>query len=98
MKLFIKLPNWFKVPTPIGDYNPDWAILVNNPEGERLYLVVETKNPSGLLLTDGLRDVEKKKIDCGKAHFKALAVGDDPASYLAARSLDEVLLFESSST
>jgi type III restriction enzyme len=97
IKVYAKLPAWFKVPTPLGPYNPDWAILVNNPEGERLYLVVETKNPSGLLLTDGLRDVEKKKIDCGKAHFKALAVGDDPASYLAARSLDEVLLFESSS-
>jgi type III restriction enzyme len=98
IKVYAKLPAWFKVPTPLGPYNPDWAILVNNPEGERLYLVVETKNPSGLLLTDGLRDVEKKKIDCGKAHFKALAVGDDPASYLVARSLDEVLLFESSST
>jgi type III restriction enzyme len=98
IKVYAKLPAWFKVPTPLGPYNPDWAILVNSPDGERLYLVVETKNPSGLLLADSLRDVERKKIDCGKAHFEALAVGNNPASYLVARSLDEVLLFESTST
>ncbi len=90
IKVYAKLPAWFKVPTPLGPYNPDWAILVNSPEGERLYLVIETKNPSGLLLTEGLRDVERKKIDCGIAHFKALAVGDYPASYLVARTLDDV--------
>jgi type III restriction enzyme len=71
---------------------------VNTPEGERLYLVVETKNPGGLLLTEGLRDVEKKKIDCGRAHFKALAVGDNSASYLVARTLDDVFQFKPSST
>jgi type III restriction enzyme len=98
IKVYAKLPAWFKISTPLGPYNPDWAVLVDKPEGERLYLVVETKNPSGLLLTDGLRDVERKKIDCGKAHFKALAVGDDPASYLVARSLDDVFEFEPSST
>jgi type III restriction enzyme len=90
IKVYAKLPAWFKVPTPLGPYNPDWAVLVNSPEGERLYLVVETKNPSGLLLTEGLRDVEIKKIGCGMAHFKALAVGDCPASYLVARTLDDV--------
>lgn len=97
IKVYAKLPNWFKVATPLGTYNPDWAILVDSPEGERLYLVVETKNPSGMLLTQGLRDIERKKIDCGKAHFKALAVADDPASYIVARTLDDVLQFEPSS-
>jgi type III restriction enzyme len=97
IKVYAKLPSWFTIPTPLGPYNPDWAILVNSQDGEKLYLVVETKNPSSLLLTDGLRDSERKKIDCGKAHFRALAVGNDPATYLVARSLEEVLLFESSS-
>jgi type III restriction enzyme len=96
IKVYAKLPAWFKIPTPLGPYNPDWAILVNSPEGERLYLVVETKNPAGLLLTEGLRDIERKKIDCGMAHFKALAVGDYPASYLVARTLDDVFISVSS--
>jgi type III restriction enzyme len=98
IRVYAKLPSWFKISTPLGPYNPDWAVLVDSSDGERLYLVVETKNPSGLLLTQGLRDIESKKIDCGKAHFKALAIGDDPAFYLVARSLDDVFKFEPSST
>jgi type III restriction enzyme len=91
IKVYAKLPAWFKVPTPLGPYNPDWAILVDKPEGERLYLVVETKSS---LFTDDLRDRESAKINCGKAHFKALASGDNPASFFPARSLDDVLQFE----
>ncbi|MBM5815530.1 MAG: DEAD/DEAH box helicase [Cyanobacteria bacterium K_Offshore_surface_m2_239] len=88
IKVYAKLPAWFKVPTPLGPYNPDWAILVAKPEGERLYLVVETKSS---LFTDDLRDKESAKINCGKAHFNALADGDNPARYLTARSMDDVL-------
>ena len=88
IKLYAKLPGWFKIPTPLGTYNPDWAVLVDKPEGERLYLVVETK--SGLF-TDDLRDKESAKINCGKAHFQALAVGASPATYMVARSVDDVL-------
>jgi type III restriction enzyme len=91
IKVYAKLPAWFKVPTPLGPYNPDWAILVDKPEGERLYLVVETKSS---LFTDDLRDSESAKINCGKAHFKALASGYNPASFFPARSLDDVLQFE----
>ena len=88
MKLYAKLPGWFKVPTPLGSYNPDWAVLVMVEGGERLYLVVETK---GSLFADDLRRTEGAKIACGKAHFKALAVGAAPARYLVARSLDNLL-------
>jgi type III restriction enzyme len=88
IKLYAKLPGWFKIPTPLGTYNPDWAVLVDKPEGERLYLVVETK--SGLF-TDDLRDKESAKINCGKAHFQALAVGASPATYMVAKSVDDVL-------
>jgi type III restriction enzyme len=88
IKVYAKLPAWFKVPTPLGHYNPDWAVLVDRPEGERLYLVVETKSS---LFTDDLRDRESGKINCGKAHFEALADGDDRVRYLAARSVDDVL-------
>jgi type III restriction enzyme len=88
IKVYAKLPAWFKVPTPLGPYNPDWAVLVHRPEGERLYLVVETKSS---LFTDDLRDRESAKINCGKAHFEALAGVSNPARYLAARSIDDVL-------
>ena len=89
IKLYAKLPGWFKVPTPLGTYNPDWAVLVEKDGAERLYLVVETKSS---LFTDDLRDKESAKIECGKAHFKALAVGEAPAKYLVARSLADLMV------
>ena len=94
IKVYAKLPAWFKISTPLGPYNPDWAVLVDKPEGERLYLVVETKSS---LFTDDLRDKESAKINCGRAHFQALASDDNPAFFLQARSLDDVFEFEASS-
>ena len=44
IKVYAKLPGWFRVPTPLGPYNPDWAVLVEKDGGERLYFVVETKS------------------------------------------------------
>ena len=88
IKVYAKLPGWFKVPTPLGSYNPDWAVLVEQDGDERLYFVVETKSS---LFTDDLRDKESAKIECGKAHFQALAVGDSPAQYVVARSISDVL-------
>jgi type III restriction enzyme len=75
VKLYIKLPNWFTVTTPIGEYNPDWAIVMENPEGgaDLLYLVRETK---GSLRLDELRPDEKRKIVCGRSHFRG-ALGAD---------------------
>ncbi len=69
VKLYAKLPGWFKVETPLGSYNPDWAVVIEKDGEERLYFVVESK---GSLFTDALRPTEKAKIDCGKEHFKAL--------------------------
>jgi type III restriction enzyme len=70
VKVYAKLPGWFKIETPLGNYNPDWAVLVDHDGGEKLYFVVETK---GTILGDMLRPVEKAKIDCGREHFKALS-------------------------
>ena len=74
VKLYVKLPAFFKVPTPIGSYNPDWAIVVEprdefgQPTGEQmLYLVRETKGSTNL---DDLRPAEHRKIECGKRHFR----------------------------
>jgi len=88
VKVYAKLPGWFKVPTPLGTYNPDWAILVDVDGTERLYFVVETKSS---MFADDLRDKERAKIDCGKAHFRALAVGENPARYIKATNLDDLL-------
>ncbi|MBM4164962.1 MAG: restriction endonuclease subunit R, partial [Lentisphaerae bacterium] len=88
VKVYAKLPGWFKVPTPLGSYNPDWAVLIETPDGERLYFVVETK---GGLFTDDVGDRESAKIECGKAHFKALAVHEAPAAYVVANKFADVL-------
>ena len=88
VRVYAKLPGWFTVPTPLGNYNPDWAVLIESDSGERLYLVVETK--ASTLLED-LRLTEAAKIECGKAHFKALEVGQDPARYKVAVSVDQLL-------
>ena len=88
VKIYAKLPGWFKVPTPLGTYNPDWAVLVEASGEERLYFVVETK---GSLFVDDLRDNEAAKIACGEAHFKALAVGENPARFIKATKIDDVM-------
>jgi len=88
VKIYAKLPAWFKVPTPLGTYNPDWAVLVEVSGEERLYLVVETK---GSLFADALRDNEAAKVACGAAHFQALAVGINPARYVKATNVDDIL-------
>ncbi len=88
VKVYAKLPGWFTVPTPLGTYNPDWAVLIDSEAGERLYLVVETK---GGTLLDDLRLTETAKIECGRAHFKALETGENPARYELADSFDKLL-------
>jgi len=88
IKVYAKLPGWFKVPTPLGSYNPDWAVLVEKDGEERLYFVVETK--SGLF-ADDVRAKELAKMKCGVAHFKALAVGENPARYIKAKAVTDVI-------
>ncbi|HHZ6946431.1 TPA: type III restriction-modification system endonuclease [Klebsiella pneumoniae] len=80
VKLYTKLPNWFKIPTPLGNYNPDWALVINKNGEDNIYFVVETKSN---LLT--LRDNESGKIKCGKAHFESLTpLNENPAKYACA--------------
>ena len=69
IKLFVKLPGWFKVETPLGEYNPDWAILKD--DGQAFYLVRETKGTHDFLK---LRTSEADKVRCGKKHFETLGV------------------------
>lgn len=81
IKLFFKLPDWFKVETPLGTYNPDWAIVREEPDGQhKVYLVRETKGT-----TDWLKipEVQRKKIQCGKAHFKAVGLKEGGYDWVA---------------
>ena len=90
VKVYAKLPRGFRVGTPLGDYIPDWAVLVEQDGGERLYFVVETK---GSLFADDLRKTEALKIECGKAHFEAIGRGmGDAARYVKATKVEDVLV------
>ncbi|WP_242926928.1 DEAD/DEAH box helicase family protein [Pontibacter vulgaris] len=69
VKFYFKLPSWFKIATPIGTYNPDWAVVFNDEK--KVYFVAETKD-TGTPEVDlsKLTEDEQMKIKCGTAHFK----------------------------
>ncbi|MDD4437671.1 MAG: DEAD/DEAH box helicase family protein [Tissierellia bacterium] len=69
VKFYFKLPTWFTIPTPIGTYNPDWAIVFE--DDKKVYFVAETKS-TGTPTVDltKIRETEQQKIKCGKAHFE----------------------------
>ncbi len=69
IKLYAKLPNWFKIATPLGTYNPDWVVLIEVDGKDKLYFVLETKAD---IMFDALRPLESAKIKCGRKHFEAL--------------------------
>ena len=84
IKLFFKLPDWFKVETPLGTYNPDWAIVREEPDGQnKVYLVRETKGTTNWLK---IPEIQRKKIQCGKAHFKAVGLKDGGYDWVASAS------------
>ena len=88
VKVYAKLPGWFKVVTPLGTYNPDWAVLIEIDGQEKLYFVVETKSSNWW---DDLRHKEGAKIECGKKHFRALAVEQNPAQYIKSTSANDMM-------
>ena len=70
VKFYCKLPSWFKVDTPVGPYNPDWAIVTGDAE-QKLYLVRETKSTTK---QEKRREEENDKIECAEKHFKTIEV------------------------
>lgn len=70
--LYAKLPDAFRIDTPIGSYNPDWALVMNKDNEEKLYFVAETKGSDDF---NQLRGSEKGKIRCGKLHFEVIDTG-----------------------
>ena len=71
--VYVKLPNGFYISTPVGKYNPDWAIAFYEGEVKHIYFIAETK---GSMSSMQLRDIEKGKIHCAREHFKAISKND----------------------
>ena len=71
--VYAKLPNGFKIPTPVGNYNPDWAIVFDNPSFKYVYFIAETK---GSMNSMELREVENAKIECARKHFECISNGE----------------------
>lgn len=85
--LYAKLPSRFKIDTPIGNYNPDWAVVLNTEEGEKLYFVAETKGTENI---EDLKGSEKKKILCGRKHFEVI---DSDINYKVVKELKSLKSF-----
>jgi len=83
VKFYFKIPKKFKITTPLGDYSPDWALILENDN--RIYFVAETKSD---ISADKLRPDEKMKIKCGAEHFKEI----ENVKYQAVTKLDELII------
>lgn len=74
IKFYVKLPDKFTIDTPVGGYNPDWAIVKEVDGEDRIYFVAETKGSTNRM---SLRVTERQKIDAGEKHFNSLQTGID---------------------
>ncbi|MFC5041507.1 hypothetical protein [Ornithinimicrobium kibberense] len=73
IKLFMKLPAKFKIDTPVGPYNPDWAIIKHEEDEDRIYMIRETKSTEDEVKR---RPTENAKIKAASKHFEAIGVSD----------------------
>lgn len=86
VSVYVKLPKGFYISTPVGHYNPDWAIAFNEGMVKHVYFVAETK---GSLSTMDLRLIEDAKIHCAREHFKAIST--DKVKYEVVHSYQELM-------
>lgn len=84
--IYAKLPRGFYIPTPVGDYNPDWAIVFKEGGVKHIYFIAETK---GSLDSMELREVEKAKIECARRHFAKL--NSDQLRYDVVNSYEKLM-------
>ena len=84
--VYAKLPNGFLIPTPVGNYNPDWAIAFKEGKVKHIYFVAETK---GSMSSLELRSVEKAKIDCAKKFFAKIT--SDEVKYDVVDSYEKLM-------
>lgn len=74
--VYVKLPSGFYISTPVGKYNPDWAIAFYEGTVKHIYFVAETKGTLDTMKLNHITPTEQAKIDCAKAHFKAISTDD----------------------
>lgn len=86
--VYAKLPNGFKIPTPVGDYNPDWAISFKEGNVKHIYFVAETK---GTTSTMEIRGVEDAKIECARRFFNSINPNDESISYGVVSNYQDML-------
>ncbi|WP_138494055.1 type III restriction-modification system endonuclease [Paenibacillus pinistramenti] len=86
VNVYAKLPRGFYIPTPVGDYNPDWAIVFKEGGVKHIYFIAETK---GSLDSMELREIEKAKIECARRHFAKL--NSDQLKYDVVNSYEKLL-------
>lgn len=72
VNVYAKLPKGFAIPTPVGNYSPDWAIVFHEGAVRHIYFVAETKGSMDSL---SLRAIEKAKIDCARKLFATISSG-----------------------
>ena len=84
--VYAKLPRSFQIPTPVGNYAPDWAIAFNKDSVKHIFFVAETK---GSMETMELRGVEKAKIACAKKLFNEISTGE--VRYAAVGSYEDLI-------
>ena len=85
VEVYVKLPKGFYINTPVGNYNPDWAIAFYEGDVKHIYFVAETK---GTIMSMDLRKMEEAKEHCAKAHFTAIS--GDNIKYDIVDSYDEL--------
>ena len=89
--VYAKLPDNFKIPTPFGSYNPDWAIAFDTALVKEIYFVAETK---GSILSEDLKLKERNKIESAKRFFETLnaqSLGNDKVQYKVVSNIDELM-------
>jgi type III restriction enzyme len=88
--VYAKLPRGFLIPTPVGDYNPDWAIAFKQGEVKHVYFVAETK---GSLSSMRLREIEQAKIECARRFFDRInqTASDQGVKYDVVDSFEKLM-------
>lgn len=88
--VYAKLPRGFLIPTPVGDYNPDWAISFKVGSVRHVYFIAETK---GTMSSMKLREIEKTKIDCARKFFDEIGqqITEDKVKYDVVTGYDKLM-------
>ena len=84
--VYAKLPSGFSIPTPVGQYNPDWAIAFESGSVKHVYFIAETKGSDS---ENTLREIEQQKINCAQVFFSKLA--DENVKYGVLQTYEDLL-------